>query len=74
MPQTGTGTQETIWEGIITTAEGSSMHLRKNAPVSYLLNDLANMDLTQDNLLMLYTSAYLTTINSSQEDTQKELE
>ena len=41
------------------------MHLRKNAPVSYLLNDLANMDLTQDNLLMLYTSAYLTTINSS---------
>ena len=50
------------------------MHLRKNAPRGYLLSELANLNLTEDNLLILYTSAYLTTINASEEDTKKELE
>ena len=50
------------------------MHLRKNAPISFVLNDLANLNLTHDNLIILYTSAYLGTINAAEEDMKRELE
>ena len=50
------------WEGIVTTSSGSVVHLRKFHPRGLILKELMAMELTPDNLAIVYTSAYLNAI------------
>ena len=50
------------WEGITTTESGAIVHLRKYLPRGKILQDLIQMELTPDNLAIIYTSVYLDTL------------
>ena len=60
------------WEGIVTTASGAVVHLRKFHPRGLILKELMAMELTPDNLVIIYTSSYLQTIGC--EGSEKDLE
>ena len=50
------------WEGMTTTASGAVVHLRKYCPRGIILKELMDMELTPDNLAIIYTSVYLDSI------------
>ena len=62
------------WEGIVTTASGAVVHLRKFHPRALILKELMAMELTPDNLVIIYTSAYLNTADYEGEEKEREVE
>ena len=54
-----TNAEQQPWEGIVTTSNGAVVHLRKYHPRGLILKELMAMELTPDNLVIVYTSAYL---------------
>ena len=45
-----------------TTASGAVVHLRKYCPRGRIIEELMDLELTPDNLAIIYTSVYLDTI------------
>ena len=61
-------------EGIATTNSGAVVHLRKHHPRRLILKELMAMELTPDNLVIIYTSAYLHMIEGTEEEKEMETE
>ena len=57
-----------MWEGITITDSGAVVHLRKYCPRGIILKELIDMELTPDNLAIIYTSVYLDTIVCEMEE------
>ena len=62
------GQESKMWEGITTTASGAVVHLRKYCPRGIILKEIIDMELTPDNLAIIYTSVYLDTIVCEMEE------
>ena len=65
---------EQPWEGIVVTASGAVVHLRKFHPRNLIMQELMAMELTPDNLVIIYTSSYLHMIEGGDTDKQQEIE
>ena len=62
------------WEGIITAENGTAVHLRKHLPRGRILKELVSLNLTLDNLAIVYTSAYMQMLDLNEEEKEQEME
>ena len=63
------------WEGLmISEATNAVIHLSKHSSKEILINAIAELDLTPDNLVIIYASAYLDTAGMDKGTREEETE
>ena len=59
---------------MITSENGVAVLLRKHLPRGRILKELTDLDLTLENLAIIYTSAYISMLNLNEEELEQETE
>ena len=74
IPTTSGPNLTTPWEGLLITELNAVIHLAKHSSKEVLLNAIAELNLTPDNLVMIYASAYFNNRGLEQETRAAEAE